>query len=61
MGDAIKAGKGEVTKRDLLIVIKKENIKSSNNHLEIGVMENGKLIDQISTTFVGPNSLDSKK
>jgi cytochrome c oxidase accessory protein FixG len=61
MGDAINAGKGEVTKRDLLIVIKKENIKSSNNHLEIGVMENGKLIDQISTTFVGPNSLDSKK
>jgi len=61
MGDSIKAEKGELTKRDFLIVIKKEKIKSSNNHLEIGIIEKGKQIDQIRTTFVGPNSLDSKK
>lgn len=58
MGDSLKAGKGEVAQRNLLIVLKKLNVKSSNNHLEIGVYEAGKLVDQISSTFVGPNSLD---
>jgi cytochrome c oxidase accessory protein FixG len=58
MGDSLKAGKGEVAQRNLLIVLKKSNVKSSNNHLEIGVYESGKLIDKISSTFVGPNSLD---
>ena len=58
MGDPLTAGKGEVAKRNLLIVLKKENVKSSNSHLEIGIFENGKQIDKISSTFVGPNSLD---
>jgi hypothetical protein len=59
MGDSLKAGKGEVAQRNLLIVLKKTEVKSSNNHLEIGVYQAGKLIDKISSTFVGPNSLDS--
>lgn len=58
MGDPLTADKGEVAKRNLLIVLKKENVKSSNSHLEIGIFENGKQIDKISSTFVGPNSLD---
>jgi cytochrome c oxidase accessory protein FixG len=58
MGDPLTADKGEVAKRNLLIVLKKENVKSSNCHLEIGIFENGKQIDKISSTFVGPNSLD---
>jgi cytochrome c oxidase accessory protein FixG len=58
MGDPLKAQKGEVANRDLLIVIKKENVKTSNSQLEIGVFENGKMIKMINTTFVGPNSLD---
>ena len=58
MGDPLKAEKGELAKRDLLIVLKKTNVKSSNSHLEIGVFENGKQINKINTTFVGPNSLD---
>jgi hypothetical protein len=59
MGDSLKAGKGEVAQRNLLIVLKKTEVKLSNNHLEIGVYQAGKLIDKISSTFVGPNSLDS--
>jgi len=59
MGDSLKAEKGEVAQRNLLIVLKKTEVKSSNNHLEIGVYESGKLVDQISSTFVGPNSLDT--
>ncbi len=60
MGDSLKAGKGEVAQRNLLIVLKKSDVKSSNNHLEIGVYESGKLVNKISSTFVGPNSLDAK-
>jgi cytochrome c oxidase accessory protein FixG len=58
MGDPLKVGKGEVASRNLLIVLKKENVKLSNSHLEIGVFEKGKQIEKILTTFVGPNSLD---
>jgi len=58
MGDSLKAEKGEVAKRNLLIVLKKETLKSSNSHLEIGIFENGEMIDKISTSFVGPNALD---
>jgi len=58
MGDSLQAAKDEVAQRNLLIVLKKGDVKSSNNHLEIGVYEAGKLIDKISSTFVGPNSLD---
>ena len=60
MGDSLKAGKGEVAQRNLLIVLKKTEVKSSNNHLEIGIYQNGKLINKISSTFVGPNSLDKQ-
>ena len=60
MGDSLKAVKGEVIQRNLLIVLKKTEVKSSNSRLEIGVYQTGKLIDQISSTFVGPNSLDKQ-
>jgi len=60
MGDSLQAAKDEVAQRNLLIVLKKAVVKSSNNHLEIGVYEAGKLIDKISSTFVGPNSLDKQ-
>lgn len=58
MGDSLKVAKGEVAQRNLLIVIPKAGLHSSNNHIEIGVFENGKQIDKISSSFVGPNSLD---
>lgn len=58
MGDSLTAQKDEVAQRNLLIVLKKSELKSSNNRIEIGVYQSGKLIDKISSTFVGPNSLD---
>ena len=58
MGDSLRAAKDEVAQRNMLIVLKKSEVKASNNHLEIGVYQSGKLIDKISSTFVGPNSLD---
>jgi len=61
MGDSLKVAKGEVAKRNLLIVLEKNLVQTSNSHLEIGVFENGKQIDKISSSFVGPNSLDNKQ
>lgn len=60
MGDSLILSKGEVAQRNLLIVLKKNDIKSSNSHLEIGIFENGRQIDRLSSSFVGPNSLDTK-
>jgi len=60
LGDSIKADKGEVIQCNLMVILKKETLKSSNNHIEIGVFEKGKQIDLISSTFVGPNALDAK-
>jgi cytochrome c oxidase accessory protein FixG len=61
MGDPLNAKKGEVAQRNMLIVLKKENVKTSNTHLEIGIFEKNQMIEKISTTFVGPNSLDEKQ
>jgi hypothetical protein len=59
IGDSVKAAKGEVAQRNVLIILKKSELKSSNSHLEIGVFEHGKMIDKLSSTFVGPNTLDN--
>ncbi|WP_299576185.1 cytochrome c oxidase accessory protein CcoG [uncultured Sunxiuqinia sp.] len=61
LGDELNVDVGEVAKRNLMIILKKEDVKSSNTHLSIGVYENGELIETIRTTFVGPNALDYKK
>ncbi|MBL7966879.1 MAG: cytochrome c oxidase accessory protein CcoG [Prolixibacteraceae bacterium] len=61
MGDSLNVAKGEVAQRNLLIVIRKDGLRSSNSHIEIGIFENGKQIDKISSSFVGPNSLDTKQ
>jgi hypothetical protein len=58
MGESLNVAKGEVAQRNLLIVIRKDGLRSSNSHIEIGIFENGKQIDKISSSFVGPNSLD---
>lgn len=58
MGSPLTLEKGEIIKRNLLIVLDKSILKSSNTHIEIGVYHNDELIDEISSTFVGPNALD---
>lgn len=61
MGDPLQLKRGEVAQRNLLIAIPKTVIHSSNSHLEIGIFENGKQIDKVTTSFVGPNTLDTKQ
>ncbi len=58
IGDPLKAARGEVCKRNLLIAVDRSSLKSSNTHIAVGVYSNGKLIETLSSTFVGPNTLD---
>lgn len=58
MGDSLVMQKGEVIKRNALIILPKDELKTSNTHLVIGVYRMGQEIEQLSTSFVGPNSLD---
>ena len=57
-GDSLVLEKGEVIKRNLLIILPKKEITSSNTHVIIGVYKEGEEIEKISSSFVGPNSLD---
>ncbi len=60
LGDSLKLNKGEVIKRNALIILSKEELKASNTHLIIGVYRSGVELEQISSNFVGPNALDKK-
>jgi cytochrome c oxidase accessory protein FixG len=61
IGGEIVAKKGELTKSMFLILVKKENLHSSKNKILIGVYGGGeRLIEEIPSTFVGPNILDKK-
>ncbi len=61
LGDSLKLDKGEVIKRNLLIILPKEEITSSNTHIMIGIYKGGEEIEKISSSFVGPNSLDKNE
>lgn len=58
LGDKLDVEVGEVEKRNLLIILNKDLLKSSNTHIKIGVYTEGELLEEISSTFVGPNFLD---
>ena len=57
-GDKLHVESGEVIKRNLLIVLNRALLESSNTQIAIGVYAEGELLEEISSTFVGPNSLD---
>lgn len=49
---------GEIGKGTFLLILSKDELKSSKTHLKIGVYSEGELIEEYNTNFVGPNSLD---
>lgn len=57
-GDSLVLAPGEVIKRNVLVILPKSELKSSNTHINIGVSMNGTQLEQLSSTFVGPNELD---
>lgn len=58
LGDKLNIEVGEVAKRNLLIVLNKNLLQSSNTHLTIAIYINDEFLEELSTSFVGPNSLD---
>ncbi|PLX02817.1 MAG: cytochrome c oxidase accessory protein CcoG [Marinilabiliales bacterium] len=50
--------KGEVGKGTFMLILPKNQIKSSNTKIIFGVYSEGKLIEEYNSTFVGPNNLD---
>ena len=61
IGDAISAVRGKVTEANFMVVIPKENLKSSNTEIDIGIFSEGRKLSSFKTNFIGPASLDQKK
>ncbi|WP_423129147.1 cytochrome c oxidase accessory protein CcoG [Gaoshiqia sp. Z1-71] len=61
LGNPLVLEPGELISRNLLIILNKPILKSSNTRIIIGVYKEGVLTDKISSGFVGPNSLDKKQ
>jgi cytochrome c oxidase accessory protein FixG len=61
MGGPLVVTKGDVGKATFLLVIEKSKLKSSLTEIEFKVMSEGREMDEIKATFVGPNDLDVKK
>jgi cytochrome c oxidase accessory protein FixG len=60
VGGPLVVKKGEVGESQFLVLIKKSDLKSSNTEVEFKVMSGGEEMDEIESTFVGPNALDRK-
>jgi hypothetical protein len=54
VGDAPFVKKNEIAKGGLFIEMPKDKLKSGKNKVTLGVYSNGKLIDKVSTSFLGP-------
>jgi len=60
IGGPFVVEKGAVGEAQFLMLIRKKDVKSSNTEVEFKVMSDGKEMDEIESTFVGPNELDRK-
>jgi len=57
IGGPLMVAKGQVGEAQFLVLIKKSDVKSPNTEVEFKVMSHGKKMDEIESTFVGPNTL----
>ncbi|MBK7172444.1 MAG: cytochrome c oxidase accessory protein CcoG [Bacteroidales bacterium] len=58
MGDSLIVRKGEVGEANFLVVLSKELLKSSATELKFKIMSGDQEIEEMKSTFVGPNKLD---
>jgi len=61
MGGPLMVAKGQVGKATFLLVMEKSMVTKSLTEIEFKVMSNGREMDEIEATFVGPNALDAGK
>jgi cytochrome c oxidase accessory protein FixG len=59
MGDPLIVKKGEVGEANFLVVIPKSEVTSSQTKVEFRIMSGERKIEELESTFVGPNSLDN--
>jgi len=59
LGSKPEVNTGEVAKGQFLVIISKNDIKSSNTRIILGLYKNGKKVEEYKSTFVGPNNLDN--
>lgn len=59
IGGDLCALRGELVKGMFIILIGKEELSSSKNKVTLGVYSGEELIEKVSSTFVGPNNLDT--
>lgn len=60
VGDEISAVDGKLTEATFMVVLPKNLLQSSHTPITIGIFTDEKLITTYSTSFLGPNTLDSK-
>jgi cytochrome c oxidase accessory protein FixG len=61
VGNPLVVEKGQVGEAQFLVLIRKSDLHSSNTRIKFEVMSNGKEMDEIKSTFVGPDALDREK
>lgn len=61
MGDPLVVKKEDVGKATFLLVMERAKVKTSLTEIEFKVMSEGRVMDEIEATFVGPNELDTQK
>jgi cytochrome c oxidase accessory protein FixG len=59
LGSKPEVNTGEVAKGQFLVIISKNDIKSSNTRIILGLYRNGEKVEEYKSTFVGPNNLDN--
>ena len=60
MGEPISAVDGKLSEATFMVVLPKNELKSSNTPIQIGIFTEEKLITTYKTSFIGPNSLDKQ-
>lgn len=53
-GDPVKVEQGGLAEGALMIYLKKDVLDGRNTQVELGVFQNGKMVDQVETNFNGP-------
>ena len=61
VGSPLVVQKGQVGEAQFLVIIPKAKLHSSNTKVEFKVISDGKEMDEIKSTFVGPDALDREK
>ena len=60
MGDSLIVRKGQVGEANFLVVVRKDQLKSSGTKVEFRILTGDRKIEEVKSTFVGPNALDKR-